>query len=136
VRVYVPTSVVASAEQTSVPPEGVHVRRFAFVGIVKMPPLSVVMSTTVVPAVAVNAKGGAVPAWATVTDLGVTARVAPVRITVAEAVALRAWALAVIPALPGPTPARRPLLGSIVATAVVSLDQATPLFTTLREPSS
>jgi hypothetical protein len=136
VRVYVPGGVVASAEQTSVPPDGVHVRRVADVGIVKVPPLSVVMSTTVVPDVAVKVKGGAVPDCLTVADMGVTARVAPVRITVAEAVALRAWALALIPAFPGLTPVRTPVVVPIVATAVVSLDQLTPLVTTLRVPSS
>jgi hypothetical protein len=95
------------------------------------------MSTTVVPAVAVNVKGGfAVPLRATVADLGVTARVAPVRITVAVAVAGRASALALIPVLPGATPVRTPVFWSMVATAVVSLFQVTPLVTTLRVPSS
>jgi hypothetical protein len=49
--------------------------------------------------------------------------------TVAVAVELKAWALAVIVEVPVLTPVRMPVLASMVATAGVPLDQETPLFT-------
>jgi hypothetical protein len=105
--------------------------------IVKTPPLSLVMGTFVVPENAAKSKVKPLPPMTALPVVGVTVmEVTPVRITVAVAVAGRASALALIPALPGDTPVRTPVFWSIVATFVVSLFQVTPLVTTLRVPSS
>ena len=92
-----------SAAHTSSLPETVHVTSDEAGVMVIMPPSSLVIGTD--PGSAVKVKVKPVPPLGTLPDKGLTIMsVTPVRITVAVAVAGSAWALALMPALPGAAP--------------------------------
>ena len=92
-----------------------------------VPPLSAVMKLGG-PGVAVKVKGWPLPPIVKFAVVGLTVIDVTFPTTVAVAVALMPWALAVNVAVPGDIPVRVALpVPTTVATSVVSLDQPTPL---------
>ena len=132
-----PRAVAESVAHTSVPLVAVHVISVVVGVMVKVPPFAVVTLITVLPAVAVNVKGFAVLGIVTLSFTGVTDKIAPASTTVADAVALRAWALALMVVLPGATPVITAEPAPVIVATVGSLlDHPTPLVIALRLPSS
>src|SRR5580692_5331678 len=135
---YVPGTALPSVEHTSVLPEAAQERSVPLVlGVmVRIPPLSVVISTGPPLAVAVNVNVAVLRVvLSTLPLVGLTEMaVMPPRKTVALAEAVTAWAFAWMVAVPRETPWSEPP-GVTVATAGVSLDHETPLETTPVLPS-
>jgi len=134
--VYVPGGVEASAEQTSVPPDGVQVRRVADVGIVKVPPLSVVMSTNHGSGRPRKCEGIRGSSLLDCQGRRRDREGCPCENHSSGCSRAKGLGACTDTCASRTYPVRTPVVASTVATAVVSLDQLTPLVTTFRVPSS